>query len=1037
MNLPKQFLSICFLLLICSSVLVAQNGAGRIQGVVRDTTTGDDLFGANIYLRGTSMGAASDMEGRYLIPGVPVGTYTLVARYIGYEQKEITIEVQANKTLQVDVFLLTEAIEGEEIVVTGQAQGQREAINQQLTSNTIINVVSAEKIHQLPDDNAATALSRLPGVSLMNGDQVVIRGVQAKLNQVLINGIQMPSTNMNDRSANLGFISSNMLSGIEVVKALTPDMDANAVGGVVNLRIREAPSGLHFDVLTQGNYNYSDRNTNNYKLWASVSNRFFDDKFGVFVQANIDHSDGGNQSASRGLVMDGSVNTSYGEAVYLTNSGTFQYDRDIVTVSGGSLILDYKLPNGKVVLQNTYAGNFIDQRHNRILLDFDNTLVAYTIDRNKYGKDLWINALQAENTFGDIKVEASLSHSSTKQYTRIAYEPYGNGSGWTDFENNSSHQAPFGLDGDTPITYTSNSAQRSMSMEKLYSIFDNLTSEDADSATLEGWVSSYKNTFKQHLYNMSLDVTMPLNFSKDITTEFKGGGKYVRTTRDNDYDKTYSGASDDDTYITVDNYFPDRPRSPTNRLRFTDVMESDFERGENFLSDEYDFTNGFQYVINTDIYDDWLRQAEKGWTPVTKQDDSWKDDWHGSEQFSAGYFMGTFNLFQKLTLITGIRYESYHMDYHANFTNIIHSVYGDAISTAVGTITINDNPDPPDSLYHIVPSSFCSVKRTDVNFFPNVHLKYKVNDWSDIRVAYTTGIARPDYLSIIPKVAVYSGNTGTLQVGNPKLKPTTVNSFDIIASVYSNEVGLFTINGFYKELSDVMYNTNIYYGSISEYTDNVFVPDSVFMAERFTRIMAPQNIINTALNNPNTGYIRGVEIGWQTNFWYLPKPFNSLVLDVNYTKSGSNIDYQIHRQKQTVIQVTPRLTKTIYSMSDTTYSGRLIQHANDVVNVTLGIDYEGFSGRLSFNMKGNVLNYVGSRPEENSYTGNIYRWDFTLKQDLPINGLSIALNGVNIFHNGVKTYRKYRLTPDAPISENLISVVYSPTIYQFSLRYNL
>jgi outer membrane receptor protein involved in Fe transport len=83
---------------------------------------------------------------------------------------------------------------------------------------------------------------------------------------------------MNNRSTNLGFISSNMLSGIEVVKALTPDMDANTIGGVVNLKLREAPSGLHFDVLAQGNYNYSDRNANNYKFWASVSQRFFNDK---------------------------------------------------------------------------------------------------------------------------------------------------------------------------------------------------------------------------------------------------------------------------------------------------------------------------------------------------------------------------------------------------------------------------------------------------------------------------------------------------------------------------------------------------------------------------------------------------------------------------------------------------------------------------------------------------------------------------------------------------------------------------------------
>jgi TonB-dependent receptor len=155
------------------------------------------------------------------------------------------VNIKAGSTNDQDFYLESEAMVSTTIEVTAQAEGQLQAINQQLTSNTIINVVSAEKIHQLPDDNAATALSRLPGVSLMNGDQVVIRGVQAKLNQILLNGIELPSTDMNTRATNLGFISSNLLSGIEVIKAITPDMDANALGGVVNLRLREAPKSFH------------------------------------------------------------------------------------------------------------------------------------------------------------------------------------------------------------------------------------------------------------------------------------------------------------------------------------------------------------------------------------------------------------------------------------------------------------------------------------------------------------------------------------------------------------------------------------------------------------------------------------------------------------------------------------------------------------------------------------------------------------------------------------------------------------------------
>jgi len=365
------------------------------------------------------------------------------------------------------------------------------------------------------------------------------------------------------------------------------------------------------------------------------------------------------------------------------------------------------------------------------------------------------------------------------------------------------------------------------------------------------------------------------------------------------------------------------------------------------------------------------------------------------------------------------------MKYNAQYTLTIHNVYGNAVSTRVG-----DFPDLPENINH--------VNRTDENYFPNVQLRYKPNDWSDLRLAYSTGIARPDYLSIVPKVWIFPSGQ-QFELGNPKLRPTTAKSIDMIASFYTNEIGLFTINGFYKELKDVQYNTTIYYGNISSFSENdVFIPDSAFIANWVgtTAEIKPAAEVRLNYNNPNIGYVRGIELDWQTNFWYLPSPLNSLVLDVNYTKSASKMDYRLIKNKP-VKYVDPVTHKTVtnYVTNDTVYTGRLIQQADDVVNIALGIDYKGFSGRISMNIRGNVLNNVGTRPEETSYTGDIYRWDFTLKQELPIEGLSIALNGVNIFHNPIKSYRKYRLNPDAPVTENLVSVLYSPTIFQLNLRY--
>ncbi len=1019
----------CFL---CQPLMAASSGT--LKGKVQDADSKDPLPGASVLVKGTSIGASTDLNGNFMINNIPVGEQTLIVSYVGYIADTGSVSISSGQTVVKDFYLTAQAVVTKNVVVMAQAQGQMQAINQQLSSNTIINVVSSEKIHELPDDNAATALSRLPGVSLMNGDQVVIRGVQAKLNQILINGIELPSTDMNNRATDLGFLSSNLLSSIEVIKALTPDMDANALGGVVNLRLREAPTGLHFDALAQGNYDASDRATDNYKFWASISKRFFDDKFGVFLQGNMDRTDGGNQIASITPAYLGTSNNAYGQATYITTAATYQYAANIVTNSGGSLILDYRLPNGKIVFQNTYSGNVTDQLNNYTSINFTNNQVIFTPDRSLYGKDLWINALQAENTFGDIKVNVSLSHSATEQYTIFGYTPGINGAGWNQFFNQGA-TAPFGYDASgNAITYSSQAAQQSMSLTRALGVFDNLNPVDATGATLNGWAMSIWNQFYQHLYNASFDVSTPVNFSNDVTATFKVGGKYIRTTRENNIDEDMTNRTNDLYASPAANKY--LGASQANPVSLPMVMNNDFTRGKYYLNSLYDFTNGgYKYTINRNVFDTWLQLVEPFWQVPIQYADSYKNDWSGAEQFSAGYAMGTFNIGPKLTLLGGARFESYNMIYHAQYTYVIHTVYGDCVSTEGGSVAVNDSTNPS-SPYHSVPYSAFNVNRTDNNVFPDVQLQYKVNDWSDLRLAYTTGISRPDYTAIIPKVAFYDGN---IEMGNPLLKPATARNFDVIGSLHDNTIGLFTVDAFYKIIKNQMYSTSIYYASLSQYAAYAPIPDSAFLAQRFQFTVPAYQAIALNLNNPNNGYIRGVEIDWQTNFWYLPGPLSALVLDANYTKSGSNTAYNILTLDNTQSYTDSRGHKhPIFITKDTVYVGRLVQQANDVVNVALGVDYKGFSGRISFSMTGNLLNGFGQpqRPETTQFTGNIYRWDFTLKQDLPITGLSLALNGVNIFHNGISTYQNYRTSPDAPITKNLVSVLYSPSVFEMNLRYS-
>lgn len=983
------------LFLFFQSSVYAQSGS--IKGQVLDTQTEEPLFGANIIVQGTSLGAAADFDGEYVISNIPVGEYTLKVSYIGYETYSTDVTVVENRTLELNFTLNSVAVEGEVVTVTGQARGQKQAINQQLTSNTITNVVSSEKIRELPDADAATALSRLPGLSLMNGDQIVIRGIQAKQNLVLVNGIQLPSTDVNTRATNLGFISSNMLSGIEVVKVLTPDLDANAIGGVVNLRLREAPTDFHFDMMSQGSFNQQDRTLDNYRFWASASQRFLDDKLGVFVQANADRFNAGNDVISAAYERYESL--PYGEAPYRMNTFSFNDQINIISTYGGSLITDYKLPHGKILMQNTISEGINNNASNNYQLDFGGNRLVYSLGRDKYHRRLIANALQTEYNFGDLKAELILSHSYSDKNTDVRFGDAGDATNFT----NPGDPAPFGYNSaGEPITYSAR--RNNLTVDDALNI--SVNPDNYKGAKIEGWAVLRSEEFEVNIYNSKLDFSLPVPFSKDFSSVFKFGGKFTRITRTNDLTQYYKRVGDDEMYAGVRNFVPGRILSNEDPILFSDLQNTDYTRGQYFLDDSYDF----KYAYDIDRTSDFYTQARDGWAQPFHRAGSAQNDFNGAEIFSAGYLMGTFNIGPRITLIAGGRYEHYNMDYKATMFYVTHPVDGNG------------------NLY----DTLNTVDRNDNNFFPNAQIRYKFTEWADIRLAYSKTISRPDYRAILPNT-FFSEGLSTI-AGNPKLKPALSTNFDAYLSFYNNEIGLFTVGGFYKEIKDVFFQSIIYFGNLDYY--NVSFPDSAFWESQGIRPPGRAERVTTYLNNPKPATIKGLEFEWQTNFWYLPQPLNSLVLNINYTRVWSEMDYQQLINTPVRSFVNGKLV-TEYVTTDTVRTARLLNQGNDIVNIALGVDYKDFSARLSFNLQGNVITLVGTRPEDDQFTGNIYKWDFTIKQKLPLEGLSIQLSGVNIFHNPVETYQNFRREVDGVNSDYLTRKTYSPRIFELNLRYTL
>ena len=135
----------------------------------------------------------------------------------GIAQTASTVDLRPGVVGHADASLAPEALLGQEVVVTAQLRGQRAAINQQLTSNRIVNVVSKDRIQELPDNNAAESISRLPGISIERdageGSKVVIRGLAPTYNAITVNGQKIPATDPQNRSVDLSMISSDILCG--------------------------------------------------------------------------------------------------------------------------------------------------------------------------------------------------------------------------------------------------------------------------------------------------------------------------------------------------------------------------------------------------------------------------------------------------------------------------------------------------------------------------------------------------------------------------------------------------------------------------------------------------------------------------------------------------------------------------------------------------------------------------------------------------------------------------------------------------------
>ncbi|TVQ77449.1 MAG: TonB-dependent receptor [Flavobacteriales bacterium] len=251
MKIASQFYLV--FALVASYATWAQNA--RMSGVILDESK-ESLIGVNIQLQGSSrnLGGSTGIDGDFVIENIPAGEYKLLVTYIGYQNIDQNITLRAGENRKLNLTLKESAVSLAGAIVTAERTQNTEKTLVLATKEAreVVSGISMQQISRSMDGNAAQVMQRIPGVTIVGNRFVMIRGISERYNNVMINNLIAPSTEVDKRTFSFDLLSSSAIDRMMVYKSGAPDMPGDFAGGVIQIHTRsEVPENftkLHFDL---------------------------------------------------------------------------------------------------------------------------------------------------------------------------------------------------------------------------------------------------------------------------------------------------------------------------------------------------------------------------------------------------------------------------------------------------------------------------------------------------------------------------------------------------------------------------------------------------------------------------------------------------------------------------------------------------------------------------------------------------------------------------------------------------------------------
>ncbi len=928
---PKG-ISILILILTASLSLIAQKG--KIEGKITDSKTGNPLAGVTVVINETKAGISSNVDGYFVLTVDAGKKYTLTLSSVSLKTKSIEVEVTTNEVTHIDIVMESSSKSEKEVVVKAASTRRLETsaalIAYQKSTPVVAQVISAESIRRSPDKNTGEVLKRVPGTSVQDGKYLVVRGLADRYNQAMLNGILLSSTEPDRKTFSFDLFPAAVIDNIIVNKTFIPELPGEWAGGLVQVNTKDIPAKGFFNIQLGTGFNTQ-----------TIGKDFYTYAGGKFDKLGLDDKTRRLPTETFPVKTKFQVLTQDDKNAYATqfkNTWT-------ATASDAGLNAAAQINAGfSTKLFGKKAGGLVSISYNKSNrnLAFQNKFysingtkadVNFDYQNNKYSQDILMGALAnftiQLNNFNKISIK-NLFNINAADYTTIRtgkdYE-----SDPILGENVKAKELAFksNIYNNTQINGEHNLAKAGVKI-KWYGAFGILDQYIPDQRRIQ-YNQSLTTANQPYLALISNSLSQKTGsrfFSNLNDYIYTAGGDVAKTFKWLNNNQTIKGGY---LFQVKDRLFDARP--------FSFYLASD------------------NPTLRAQTEDKIFSAANIGSDPKQFSFDEISGNrfrYIANSILNAGFLQMDNQLSDKIRIVWGARAE--HFD------------------QVVGSLKQSD----PRHVYSKV-----------LDILPGINFTYKVNPKTNIRIAASQTVIRPEFREI-SSFAFFDFELGATILGNPNLQRTKITNVDVRYELYPGAGELVTLGAFYKFFKNPI---ELYFNQSGVGTSSTF------------------NYLNA---NKATGY--GVELELRKKLDFIHSLKNATIY--------SNISYIQNAVKDNKANINrPMQGQSPY-----------------VINVGLQYDVEkaGLNTTLLFNQIGRRILYVGNEQVPAIWGNPRPLLDFQIakklmkgKSEVKMN-ISDLLNRPAYFYHDLDGSKNFKSTSDAiAIKRNY------GTTFSLSFNYNI